>query len=135
MYDSDSGAMAAGSSRCCVTGLVYPHASTTLSCYVKGQARVAMAELLGAEPYQRDHKALMLRFDVVDLDEVVAILKPKRLRGSAVLTAEQRRNVSRHAFAATRHSKSRRSRSRSTLGDALLLDRVRPSRIADKACE
>jgi hypothetical protein len=100
----------------CQHGLIYPHGSTTLSCYVKGQVRVAMAELLGAEPYQRDHKALMLRFDVADLDEAAAILKPKRLRGSAVLTAEQRENVSRHAFAATRHAKSRRSRSRSTPG-------------------
>jgi hypothetical protein len=82
----------------CRNGLIYPRGGMDLLCYTKSGAVLTIAELLEAEPVQTDGKARVFRFHVDRLDEVAAILKPKRLPGKAELTPEHREKLNQYAF-------------------------------------
>ncbi len=78
----------------CRYGLIYPKGSDTLLAYVSSGMK-SKIQALGAdiEHHQSDGSNEVFRFPVRLLDEVAAILKPKRLRGSAKLTREQLANL------------------------------------------
>ena len=82
----------------CRYGLIYPHGGSTLLAYATRGVKRHIAELAGIERHQHDDDAEVFRFPAERLDAVAAILKPKRLPGSAVLTGKQRENLERHAF-------------------------------------
>jgi hypothetical protein len=72
----------------CRNGLIYPRGGLDLLAYAKGGVVSKVADLLEVEPCQTDGKARVFRFHVDRLDEVVAILKPRRRR-TVTLTPEQ----------------------------------------------
>ena len=76
----------------CKYGLIYPYGGNTLLAYANRgmKRRIAGLQL---EHHQTDGDAEVFRFAAERLDEVAAILKPKRLKGSAKLTREQLANL------------------------------------------
>src|SRR5690242_17262948 len=76
----------------CKHGLIYPHGGNTLLAYANRGVKRHIAGL-GLEHHQTDGDNEVFRFPAERLDEVAAILKPKRLGGSAKLTAEQLANL------------------------------------------
>ena len=82
----------------CKNGLIYPHGGTNLLAYTKSRTALAIAKLPGVHLYQTDGTARVLKFPVECLDEVAAILKPKRLPGRAVPTRKQLETLRKHAF-------------------------------------
>ena len=83
----------------CQNGLIYPFGGTTLLAYAKGGVANRVAELRSdVQPYQTDGKNRVFKFPIERLDEVAAILKPKRLPGRSVPTSEQLKTLREHAF-------------------------------------
>lgn len=83
----------------CHHGRIYPRGGDVLLAYVNRNVRHHIKALgTGVQHHQWDGNNEVFRFGVERLDEVAAILKPKRLGGSAVLTDKQRENLQRHAF-------------------------------------
>ena len=83
----------------CRNGLIYPFGGTTLLAYAKGGVANRVAELgSDVRPYQTDGKNRVFKFPIERLDEVAAILKPKRLPGRSVPTPEQLKTLREHAF-------------------------------------
>jgi hypothetical protein len=72
----------------CRNGLIYPRGGLDIFAYAKGGVVSKVAELLDTEPCQKDGKARVFKFAVDYLDEVAAILKPRRRR-AVILTPEQ----------------------------------------------
>ena len=73
----------------CQNGLIYPYGGRTLLAYAKGGVKRHIADLGDdVRRHQTDGKAEVFRFPVERLDEVAAILKPRKRR-SVVLTPEQ----------------------------------------------
>jgi hypothetical protein len=73
----------------CHNGLIYPSGGTILLAYVKGGVVNRVAELgPDLQPYQTDRKNRVFKFPIERLDEVAAILRPRKRR-SVVLTPEQ----------------------------------------------
>ena len=64
----------------CKNGLIYPYGGTQLLAYAKSRIAPAIAKLPGVHPYQTDGTARGLKFPVEHLDEIAAILKPRRRR-------------------------------------------------------
>ncbi|HWO40713.1 MAG TPA: hypothetical protein VNO43_02800 [Candidatus Eisenbacteria bacterium] len=65
----------------CRNGLIYPHGGRILLAYVKAGVANAIAALgPDIEPYQNDGSARVFKFPVARLDEVAAILKPRKRR-------------------------------------------------------
>ena len=64
-----------------------------LLAYANRRVKRHIAELPGIEHHQSDGDSEVFRFPVDRLETVAAILKPKRLKGSARLTAEQLANL------------------------------------------
>ena len=62
----------------CRNGLIYPCGGTTLLAYAKAGVVSRVAKV--AATYQTDGKARVFKFPVDRLDEVAAILKPRRRR-------------------------------------------------------
>ena len=77
----------------CKYGLIYPHGANTLLAYANRGVKRHIAKITGAVHHQYDDDAEVFRFPVELLDAVAAILKPKRLQGSAKLTPEQLANL------------------------------------------
>ncbi len=77
----------------CRYGLIYPKGGNTLLAHASRGVKRQIAELAGVEHHQYDDGAEVFRFPVERLSDVAAILKPKRLAGSAMLTAEQLANL------------------------------------------
>lgn len=73
----------------CQNGLIYPYGGATLLAYAKAGVAGRVAEL-GADiqPHQNDGKARVFKFPVERLDQVAAILKPRKRR-TVTLTPEQ----------------------------------------------
>jgi hypothetical protein len=83
----------------CHNGLIYPKGGDILLAYAKSGARARIAALGDdIQHHQWDGNAEVFRFPVERLDEVAAILKPKRLSGQAQLTPEHREKLKRYAF-------------------------------------
>jgi len=82
----------------CRNGLIYPCGHTTLLAYTKAGVVSAMAALPDTKPHQTDGKARVFKFPLERLEEVAAILKPKRLPGSAKLRPEHREKLKKYAF-------------------------------------
>jgi hypothetical protein len=57
-----------------------------------------IAKIPGTEHHQTDGSNEVFRFPSEQLDDVAAILKPKRLSGRAEPTEKQREVLKRHAF-------------------------------------
>ncbi len=76
----------------CRYGLIYPKGGNTLLAYASRGMKRHMAGL-GLERHQWDGDSEVFRFPADLLDTVAAILKPKRLGGSAKLTPEQLANL------------------------------------------
>jgi hypothetical protein len=73
----------------CRNGLIYPYGGTTLVAYAKGGVVNRVAELgPDLQPYQTDGKDRVFKFPIERLDEVTAILRPRKRR-SVVLTPDQ----------------------------------------------
>jgi hypothetical protein len=92
----------------CQNGLIYPYGGRTLLAYAKGGVVNRVAELPDLQPYQTDGKNRVFKFPVERLDEVAAILRPRKRR-SVVLTPEQveaRRETLRLAREARKWGKS-----------------------------
>jgi hypothetical protein len=81
----------------CRYGLIYPYGGETLLAYCARGTKRHLARL-GFEHHQSDGDNEVFRFPADRLDEVAAILKPKRLPGRATLTAKQRETLQKHAF-------------------------------------
>ena len=64
----------------CRNGLIYPYGGTQLLAYAKSRIAPAIAKLPDVHPYQTDGTARVLKFPVERLDEVAAILKPRKRR-------------------------------------------------------
>ena len=64
----------------CKNGLIYPHGGTNLLAYAKSRIAPAIAKLPGVYPYQTDGTARVYKFPIERLDEVAAILKPRKRR-------------------------------------------------------
>jgi hypothetical protein len=64
----------------CKSGLIYPWGREMLLAYAKSGVQADIARLAGVELYQTDGKARVFIFPVDRLDEVAAILKPRRRR-------------------------------------------------------
>jgi hypothetical protein len=62
----------------CRNGLIYARGGTTLLAYAKAGVVSRVAKV--AAPYQTDGKARVFKFPVDRLDEVAAILKPRKRR-------------------------------------------------------
>ena len=78
----------------CKYGMIYPKGGNTLLAYSSaGMKQRIRREIEGVEHHQWDGHCEVFRFPAERLDEVAAILKPKRLRGSAKLTPEQLANL------------------------------------------
>ena len=81
----------------CRYGLIYPKGGNILLAYCNRGVKRHVAKL-GVERHQTDGDAEVFRFPADRLDEVAAILKPKRLPGRAELTERQRETLQKHAF-------------------------------------
>jgi hypothetical protein len=92
----------------CKYGLIYPHGAETLLAYAGRGVKRRIAELAGIEHHQWDDDAEVFRFPAERLDEVAAILKPKRLGGRAEPTEKQREILQRHAFQSTENRQDER---------------------------
>ena len=75
-----------------------PVCGNTLLVYANRGVKRHIGGLAGAEHHQHDDDAEVFRFPAERLDDVAALLKPKRLSGSAKLTQAQLDNLKRHAF-------------------------------------
>ncbi len=64
----------------CKSGLIYPYGGTQLLAHAKSRTASAIAKLPGVHPYQTDGTARVFKFPVECLDEVAAILKPRKRR-------------------------------------------------------
>ncbi len=64
----------------CKNGLIYPHGGTNLLVYAKPRTALAIAKLPDVHLYQTDGTARVFKFPVESLDEVAAILKPRKRR-------------------------------------------------------
>ncbi|HWO41498.1 MAG TPA: hypothetical protein VNO43_06810 [Candidatus Eisenbacteria bacterium] len=65
----------------CKNGLIYPYGGRTFLAYTKAGVAKAIAALgPDIEPYQTDGNARIFKFPVERLDEIVAILKPRKRR-------------------------------------------------------
>jgi hypothetical protein len=65
----------------CQNGLIYPFGGTTLLAYAKGGVANRVAELgSDVQPYQTDGKNRVFKFPIERLDEVAAILRPRKRR-------------------------------------------------------
>ncbi len=64
----------------CKNGLIYVHGGTQLLAHAKSRIAPAIAKLPGVYLYQTDGTARVLKFPVERLDEVAAILKPRKRR-------------------------------------------------------
>jgi hypothetical protein len=84
----------------CRKGLIYPKGGDVLLAYAYPGVKEQIAKLVGIEHHQTDDRSRVFRFPVERLDEVAKILRPKKLRGSATLTPEQRENLKQYAFKA-----------------------------------
>ena len=69
-----------------------------LLAYTNRGVKRHIAKLDGVEHHQHDDDAEVFWFPAELLDDVAAILKPKRLSGRAELTEKQREVLKRHAF-------------------------------------
>jgi hypothetical protein len=78
----------------CRYGLIYPKGGNTLLAYCSSSTkRKVVAVGPGIEHYQQDGNNVVLRFPAELLDQVAAILKPKRIGGSTKLSPEQLANL------------------------------------------
>ena len=77
----------------CRYGLIYPKGGNTLLVYATRGVKRHISRLIGVEHHQWDGDAEVFRFPAERLDEVAAVLKPKRLRGKAELSPEQLANL------------------------------------------
>ena len=64
----------------CKNGLIYPYGGTQLLAHAKSRIAPAIAKLPGVHQYQTDGTARVLKFPLERLDEVAAILKPRKRR-------------------------------------------------------
>jgi hypothetical protein len=64
----------------CRNGLIYPYGGTTLLAYVKPGVVSVVTKLPDVDLYQTDGKARVFRFPIERLDEVAAVLKPRKRR-------------------------------------------------------
>jgi len=64
----------------CKNGLIYPYGGTQLLAYAKSRIAPTIAKLPGVHQYQTDGTARVLKFPLERLDEVAAILKPRKRR-------------------------------------------------------
>ncbi len=64
----------------CKSGIIYPYGGTQLLTHAKSRTASAIAKLPGVHLYQTDGTARVLKFPVERLDEVAAILKPRKRR-------------------------------------------------------
>jgi hypothetical protein len=71
----------------CRNGLIYPRGGSTLLAYAKGGVVRRMVDL-GLDIHQTDGSARVFKFSIDRLDEVAAILKPRKRR-TVTLTPEQ----------------------------------------------
>jgi hypothetical protein len=77
----------------CQNGLLYPFGGTTLLAYAKGGVANRVAELgPDVQPYQTDGKNPVFKFPIERLDEVAAILRPRKRR---TLDPDRARAISR----------------------------------------
>ena len=83
----------------CRYGLIYPKGKDVLLAYassgVKSKIRALGPDI---EHHQSDGNNEVFRFPVELLDEIAAILKPKRLPGRAEPTSDQLQILKKHAF-------------------------------------
>jgi hypothetical protein len=82
----------------CRYGRIYPKGGNTLLAYCTRGIKRHVAKIKGAEHHQSDGDNEVLRFPADRLDEVAAILKPKRLPGPQLLTPEHREKLKQYAF-------------------------------------
>ena len=80
----------------CQNGLLYPYGGETVLAYAKSGVCSDLA-VLGLQQYQSDGSARVFKLPVERLDEVVAVLKPKRLPGVAKLSPEHREKLKPYA--------------------------------------
>jgi hypothetical protein len=73
----------------CQHGLIYPYGGPLLLAYAKPGVVSKIASLPDVRPHQTDGRACVFKFPLERLHAVAAILKPKKLRGSATLTPRQ----------------------------------------------
>lgn len=64
----------------CHNGLIYPYGGTTLLVYAKPGVVPVIAKLPDIQLHQTDGKAHVFRFPIARLDEVAAVLKPRKRR-------------------------------------------------------
>jgi hypothetical protein len=64
----------------CKNGFIYPYGGTMLCCYAKSGVRAKIAGVPSAIHHQHDGSAEVFRFHVGQLDQIAAILKPRRKR-------------------------------------------------------
>ena len=64
----------------CKNGLIYPYGGTLFLAHAKSKTASAIAKLPGVCLYQTDGTARVLKFPIERLDEVAAILKPRKRR-------------------------------------------------------
>ena len=64
----------------CKNGLIYPHGGTNLLAYAKPGASPDIAKLPGVHLHQTKGRARVFKFPIERLDEVAAILKPRKRR-------------------------------------------------------
>ena len=82
----------------CRHGLIYPKGGNILLAYANRGVKRHIANLAGIERHQWDDDAEVFRFPAELLDDVAAILKPKRLSGPVQLTDEHREILKQYAF-------------------------------------
>jgi len=66
----------------CKNGLIYPHGGTNILVYAKPGVAPVIAKLLSVPPYQTEGRAHVFKFPIERLDEVAAILKPRKRRAT-----------------------------------------------------
>ena len=79
----------------CKHGMIYPKGGKTLLAYASPRFKRRLAGL-GFELHQTDGDCEVFRFPADRLDEVAAVLRPKRLAGTATPNAKQLQTL-RHA--------------------------------------
>jgi hypothetical protein len=82
----------------CRHGLIYPFGGDTLLAYANRGIKRHIQTLEGVTHHQHDGDNEVFKFPAGLLDQVAAILKPKRLPGRAEPTSEQLETLRKHAF-------------------------------------
>lgn len=110
-YEAENSAHVKGDGRwfvevLCKQGMIYPMGGEKLLAHVKVGAVRRIAEMPGVTVRRWDGRDREFLFAVDRLDEVAAVLKPKRLPGRATPTGEQLRVLQIHAFRGGKNTES-----------------------------